>query len=168
GVVVRDMDTFGTDMLSAVQRTARTTPSDGLSEFSDNLASVLGSGRSVSDFLREQYERFQSRAEAQQTQYIELLATFAEVYVTVLVAGPLFLVTILAVIGLVLADTLTLVRLVVYVGLPLATVAFAVYVDGMTTSLQGPTDGGSADAATDSFGETDPHGAGDLSGDATA
>ncbi|MFC4356846.1 type II secretion system F family protein [Halobium salinum] len=146
GVAVRDVETFNTDVLTAVQHVARSTPSDGLREFSDNLASVLGSGQSVSTFLRDQYERFQSRAEAQQAQYVELLATFAEVYVTVLVAGPLFLVTILAVIGLVLADTLPLVRAVVYVGLPLATVAFALYVDAMTTSLQGPAGGGEAGA----------------------
>jgi flagellar protein FlaJ len=149
GTTVRDMETFGTDVLTALERTGRTTPNDGLGDFAGNLGSVLGSGRSVAGFLREQYDRFQSRAETRQARYIELLAAFAEMYVTVLVAGPLFLVTILAVIGLVLTDTLPLVRLVVYAVLPLATAGFAVYVDSMTGTLQTPTDGGGAAADTD-------------------
>jgi flagellar protein FlaJ len=149
GTTVRDMETFGTDVLTALERTGQTTPSDGLGDFAGNLGSVLGSGRSVAGFLREQYDRFQSRAETRQARYIELLAAFAEMYVTVLVAGPLFLVTILAVIGLVLTDTLPLVRLVVYAVLPLATAGFAVYVDSMTGTLQTPTDGGGAAADTD-------------------
>jgi flagellar protein FlaJ len=148
GTTVRDMETFGTDVLTALERTGQTTPSDGLGDFAGNLGSVLGSGRSVAGFLREQYDRFQSRAETRQARYIELLAAFAEMYVTVLVAGPLFLVTILAVIGLVLTDTLPLVRLVVYAVLPLATAGFAVYVDSMTGTLQTPTAGGGAGAHT--------------------
>ncbi|MFB6256631.1 MAG: type II secretion system F family protein [Haloplanus sp.] len=135
GVAVRDMDAFGTDVMSALQRMSEYTPSDGLDEFADNLASVLSSGRSLSDFLREQYERYQEEARAQQEQYLDLLATFAEIYVTALVAGPLFLVTVLVVIGLVLQNTLTLIRVIGYLGLPVATVAFILYLGSMTETL---------------------------------
>ncbi|WP_058365843.1 type II secretion system F family protein [Haloparvum sedimenti] len=138
GVAVRDMNTFGTDALTALQRTSERTPSENMEEFAENLASVLGSGRSLSDFLHEQYERYQEEAESQQEQYLELLSTFAEAYVTVLVAGPLFFITILVVVGLVIEDTLPLLRAVVYLGVPLASVAFIVYVDSVTQSLQSP------------------------------
>ncbi|SDM17332.1 flagellar protein FlaJ [Halogranum gelatinilyticum] len=136
GVAVRDMDTFGTDVITALQRLGRRTPSDGLEEFSENLASVLSSGRSLSDFLHAQYERYQEEAQAQQEQYLELLATFAEVYVTVLVAGPLFFITILIVIGLVLQDTLTFIRFISYLGIPLASAAFIVYIDSMANATR--------------------------------
>ena len=132
GVAVRDMNTFGTDVLTAMERMAERTPSENMSEFGENLASVLGSGRSLSTYLKTQYNRYQEEAEAQQEQYLELLATFAEAYVTVLVAGPLFFVTILVVIGLVLQDTTRLLQVIVYAGLPLASGAFVVYVDSIT------------------------------------
>ena len=135
GVGVRDMNTFGTDVLTALERVAARTPADSMSEFAENLASVLGSGRSLSAFLRGQYERYQEEAESQQEQYLELLSTFAEAYVTVLVAGPLFFVTILVVIGIVLQDTLPLLRAVVYLGVPLASLGFVVYVDSITQSV---------------------------------
>lgn len=135
-VAVRDMNTFGTDVLTALQRTSERTPSENMEEFAENLASVLGSGRSISEFLHDQYQRYQEEAEAQQEQYLELLSTFAEAYVTVLVAGPLFFITILVVIGLVLQDTLPILRIVVYVGLPLASGAFIVYVNSVTGTLR--------------------------------
>jgi flagellar protein FlaJ len=132
GVAVREMDAFGTDVLTALQRLARRTPSDGLAEFGENLASVLGSGRSLSSFLRDQYDRYQREAVAQQEQYLDLVATLAEVYVTVLVAGPLFFITVLVVVGLVIADTVPVLAFVAYVGLPLATAGFSVYLDSLT------------------------------------
>lgn len=147
GVAVRDMNTFSTDILTALRHTADRTPSEGLEEFADNLSSVLGSGRNLSSFLREQYERYQEEAEAQQQQYLELVSTFAEVYVTVLVAGPLFLITVLVVIGLVIEDTLTIVRVVGYAGIPLASAAFVVYIDSLTQHDTALTDVG-RDTAT--------------------
>ncbi|MEZ3164573.1 type II secretion system F family protein [Halorubrum sp. RMP-47] len=136
-VAVRDMNAFGTDALTALQRISRRTPSDDLADFSENLASVLGTGQPVSTFLNDQYERYQAEAEAKQEQYLELLSTFAEAYVTALVAGPLFFITILVVIGLVLQDTLPLLRVVVYLGVPLATFGFVVYVDSVTQGVGG-------------------------------
>jgi flagellar protein FlaJ len=135
GVAVRDMNTFGTDVLSALDRTAERTPSSSLEEFGENLSSVLGSGQSLSNFLKGQYDRYQEEAEAQQRQYLDLLSAFAEAYVTVFVAGPLFFITILVVIGLVLQDTLALLRAVVYVGVPLASALFIGYINSTTSSL---------------------------------
>lgn len=135
GVAVRDMNTFGTDILTALDRMAARTPSEGMRELGENLSAVLGSGQSLSEFLHEQYERYQEEAASQQTQYLELLSTFAEAYVTLFVAGPLFLITILAVIGLVLEDTLRVLRLIVYVAVPLSTVVFMVYIDSVTRTL---------------------------------
>ncbi|MFD1571750.1 type II secretion system F family protein [Halorubrum laminariae] len=136
-IAVRDMNAFGTDALTALQRTARRTPSEDLADFAENLASVLGTGQPISTFLSDQYDRYQEEAESKQEQYLELLSTFAEAYVTALVAGPLFFITILVVIGLVLQDTLPLLRVVVYVGLPLATFGFVIYVDSVAQGVGG-------------------------------
>ncbi|QZX99613.1 type II secretion system F family protein [Halobaculum rubrum] len=134
GVAVRDMNTFGTDVLTALEDMAERTPSQNMAEFGENLASVLGSGQELSAFLHDQYERYQEEAESQQEQYLELISTFAEAYVTVLVAGPLFFITILVVIGMVLSDTLPVLRAVVYLAIPLASFGFVVYIDSITRS----------------------------------
>ena len=150
---VRDVDVFGTDIVTALERTSERTPSENMEELTDNLASVLASGRNLPSYLESQYERYKEEAEAQQEQYLDLLATFAEVYVTVLVVGPLFLITILAVVGLVIQDTITIMRVITFVGIPLVTAAFVIYVDSMMTSLQTP-ESGETDRETDTPGQS--------------
>ena len=143
GVAVREMETLGADPLTALDNLANRTPADNMNEFAGNLSSVLGSGRSLSNFLRGQYERFQEEAESQQEQYLEILSTMAEAYVTVLVAGPLFFITILVVIGLVLgSNTLIILQVIVYLGIPLATFGFAVYVDSISQADGSTEQGG--------------------------
>jgi flagellar protein FlaJ len=169
-VAVKDVDLYGADVIEALQRLSERTPSDDLAEFTENLGSVLQSGRELPGFLKQEYDYYAEEAEANQEQFLELLATLAEAYVTVLVAGPLFLITILVVIGLTIGGTLGFLRLTALFLIPGATLAFVVYLDSITDaaaggtggedddidtglrfqSIQAPaaaTDGGSADAA---------------------
>ena len=124
-VAVREMDLFGRDMITALRRMSRRTPSEQFKTFSENLSSILQSGSNLSVFLKEQYERFRDEQEERQEEILEYLATIAEMYVTVLVAGMLFLITILLVFGLLVADTFMLLVLLIYLMIPLSNVGFA-------------------------------------------
>ncbi len=126
-VGVRQMDLFNTDVISAIRRIAYRTPSQKWKTFSENLASVLQSGQSLPRFLQSQYERYQEEAEERQEEVLELLATIAEAYVTVLVAGMLFLVTILLVFGLTTTDTLLFIKMIGYLIIPLANAGFMLF-----------------------------------------
>jgi flagellar protein FlaJ len=126
-ITVREMDLFGRDMITALRRMAERTPSEQFKTFSENIGSVLQSGSSLSEFLSERYERFREDAEERQAEILEVLATIAEGYVTVLVAGVLFLITILLVFGLTTTDTLWLLTLMAYLMIPLANAGFAVF-----------------------------------------
>jgi flagellar protein FlaJ len=150
-VVVKEMDLFGADMLSAMQDVSEQTPSEEFDDFAENLANVLQSGRSVSDFLREQYDRYQEDAKARQEQFLELLGALAEGYVSVLVVGPLLLITILVIVGLMgVADTLDFLQVMAYLLVPLSNVAFIVYLDGVAGTSSPQEAGVDADRATDS------------------
>ncbi|HMB51209.1 MAG TPA: type II secretion system F family protein, partial [Natronoarchaeum rubrum] len=138
GVAVRNMDMFGKDMVTAIRTMARRTPSPKFKEFAENLSSVLQSGQSLADFLEQRHAEFQQDAEDQQDRLLNELATLAEVYVTLLVVLPLFLITILVVLGISLTDTLALLRVVVYVLLPVANIAFILYLG----SAMGESSGG--------------------------
>ena len=136
GVAVRNMDVFNVDLVTAVQDLSETTPSEQFGTFTENLASVLRSGSDVSEFLREQYERYRDEAEEQQAEILNLLATAAEMYVTVIVAGMLFLVTILLIIGLTVGDTLGIMRVLAYGVIPAANVLFLAYLLNITQPLR--------------------------------
>jgi flagellar protein FlaJ len=128
-VASREMELFGTDMINAIRRTAQRTPSEEFKTFGENLSSILQSGQSIPSFLHEQYDRYQAEAEERQEEILELLATIAEAYVTVLVAGTLFLMTILLVFGLTTSDTLWIIQLMAYLAIPLGNVGFMVFLD---------------------------------------
>jgi flagellar protein FlaJ len=108
---------------------SKRTPSEEFKTFSENLASVLQSGQSLPRFLRDQYERYQEEAEERQEKILEQLATIAEAYVTVLVAGTLFIITVLLVFGLTTTDTLWLLQLLAYLLIPLANTGFMVFLN---------------------------------------
>ncbi|GAB3030472.1 type II secretion system F family protein [Natronobiforma cellulositropha] len=165
-VAVRNVDTFGMDVVTAVEETGRRTASDGFREFTENLVSVLQSGHSLSAFLEDEYRDYREEAQSRQESTVEILATLAEAYVTVLVAGPLFLITILVVIGFSIGETLGPLQVLVYVILPFGNLAFVVYLSTVTDSLDpGRTvtvAGGRADDVTvDATPPTRADGAGD-------
>ncbi|MFB6308516.1 MAG: type II secretion system F family protein [Haloarculaceae archaeon] len=134
-VAAREMDVFGRDMITALRRMAERTPSERFKTFSENLASVLQSGRSVSEFFYQQYDRFQEGAEERQEELLDRLSTIAEAYVTLLVAGVLFFITILLVFGLTITDTLWLLQLFAYLVIPLANGLFMLYLSDKLDQL---------------------------------
>ncbi|WP_246999812.1 type II secretion system F family protein [Halosolutus gelatinilyticus] len=134
-IAVRNMDTFGMDVVSAVREMGRRSPSPQFREFTENLASVLQSGHSLSAFLERQYHDYQEESESQQERMLELLGTLAEAYVTVLVAGPLFLITVLVIIGIAVGDTLDPLRVLIYLIVPFGNLAFVIYLSTITDTI---------------------------------
>jgi archaeal flagellar protein FlaJ len=136
-VGVKAMDLFGLDVLTAIEQMSRQSPSEAFEDFGENLASVLQSGRSLPEYLSEQYERYQRDAKAEQEAFLELLSVLAEGYVSLFIVGPLLLITVLVIAGLMgVADTLSFLYLMTYLLVPLGNVGFVVYLDSITESLR--------------------------------
>jgi flagellar protein FlaJ len=142
GVGVRSLDLFNVDLVTAVRNISARTPSTQFEKFGENLGSVLQSGGNISEFLRDQYERYREEAEEQQREILDLLATTAEVYVTVVVAGMLFLITILFIIGVLTGGTLFFLRIISYVVLPAVNLVFIAYLADVTQPLRISRDSG--------------------------
>ena len=137
-VTMKDIDLLGADLVTGIDRTSHRTPSDLLDEFTENLASILRSGGSLTEFLQDQYRYFLDEESAQQERFIELLGALAEAYVTVFVAGMLFLITILVVVGLLIGGTLNFLQVLVYLILGLSNIGFIIYLDTITEDRPDP------------------------------
>lgn len=137
-VTMRDLDLLGADLVTGIERTSDRTPNEKLEEFNENLASVLRSGGSLTGFLEDQYDYHLDEESAQQERFIELLGALAEAYVTVFVAGMLFLITILVVVGLLLGGTLNFLYILVYLLLGLSNMGFIIYLDTITEDISEP------------------------------
>ncbi|ERH00726.1 MAG: Flp pilus assembly protein TadC [Halonotius sp. J07HN6] len=138
GVAVREIDVVGTDVITALEATGQRTPSDDLADLAANLASVLDSNQQLAQYLADHHERSREAATATHEQLLDRLSAAAEGYVTVLVVGPLFLLTTLTILGLVVADTTLALRGIVYVAVPLGSAGFLVAVDRLDTTYESP------------------------------
>lgn len=127
--IVREMDLLGADFQTALARTGDRTPSENLQQFLNNVLGVLESGGDVSRFLEDEIDEQAELALQQQETFIERLGLLSEVFIAAFVAGPLFLIITLLVIGLLGGISVLEIVVVIYVVLPLSAAGFFLLVD---------------------------------------
>jgi flagellar protein FlaJ len=137
-LIVRDMDVFGTDLITAVRNARNVTPSDSMERFLDDLLSVLDSGGDTSRFFEEQSEKYLKEAKERQEFFMETLALLSEVFIFAFVAAPLFLMVTLMVISFLGGNTLLAMVVGVYVVLPLGMIGFVLLVDVLSAPYTSP------------------------------
>jgi len=108
---------FSVDYQTAVERVARTTPSDELSKFLLDLLSVVNSGGDVTDFLETEKNHQMDKRRRTQEDLLNTLEVFGEVYISLTVL-PLILVVVLVIMALLGDAQLFLLLVTVYVVLP--------------------------------------------------
>ncbi len=135
--ILIDTELHGSDIITALKNAAVTTPSDKLRDFLDNLLNIIETGGDMETFFASMVNHFQRSAEADQSMHLEMLGMFAETYVTVFVAGPLFLITILIVMGIMGPGSLTVLKLIIYAVIPLSAIAFSVLLSMMSVGNAG-------------------------------
>jgi flagellar protein FlaJ len=127
--IVRDADFFGYDLISAVRHLIETTPSEKLKNFLEDLLSVIESGGDMSEFLSMRVRLYQEEARFEQKQFLNFLAIVAESYVTLFVAGPLFLIIIMVIMGMIGSGAVVQLSLVTYAFIPIGSVIFILLLD---------------------------------------
>ncbi|MEF8831592.1 MAG: type II secretion system F family protein, partial [Halobacteriales archaeon] len=116
------------DLVTAVQNARNTTPNENLEQFLDDMLGVLDSGGDLTSFLEEQTRTYRSKAEAEQSEFLEMLEVVSELFVVAFVAAPLFLVVTLVLVGMMGANAVPMTTALVYGVLPIGMVGFLVLV----------------------------------------
>lgn len=127
--IVRDADFFGYDVVTAIRHLAETTPSEKMKNFLDDLLSVIESGGDMEEFLSIRVRMYQEEARFEQRQFLNVLSLVAEGYVTLFVAGPLFLIIIMVVMGMTGGGAVLNLSVVTYAILPIGSFVFILLVD---------------------------------------
>jgi len=126
--IVRDTDYLGKDFISALKSAKERTPSELFKDFIDGLI-LVSSSKVIIEYIKNKSEQYQNIAELANKNLLKRLDVLAEVYVTVLVAGPLFIMTTLVVLQLLRPASAQILYLLIYVIIPLATLLFLVLLD---------------------------------------
>ncbi len=136
--ISRDTELLGMDILTAIKRAAQRTPSTKFQDFLQGVVTTSTSGGQLKPYFIQKAEQYQKENKLEMRSQLESLGLIAESFVTVVVAFPLFLVIILAIMAIIpgsggnTAMTVSLLELVIMFMLPLSQSAFIFYVWNMT------------------------------------
>ena len=133
--VVRDVELFGFDIISALETTSKRTPSERFKELIEGFISVVHSGGNLVKYLRNRSQQYMKLKQLALKRFSDSLAVLAEFYVTLMVAGSLIFVVMLAVMAMLGGggfgpfDSRLLLQLLTYLGLPIGSILFLVILD---------------------------------------
>jgi flagellar protein FlaJ len=133
--VVRDVELFGFDVISALETTSKRTPSERFKELVEGFISVVHSGGNLVKYLRNRSQQYMKLKQLALKRFSDSLAVLAEFYVTLMVAGSLIFVVMLAVMAMLGSggfgplDSRLMLQLLTYIGLPVGSAVFLVILD---------------------------------------
>ncbi len=99
--ITRDTELLGSDILTAIKRAAKRSPSAKFQDFLQGVVTTSTSGGQLKPYFLLKAEEYQKENKLALKSQMETLGMLAESFVTVVVAFPLFLVLILAIMAMV-------------------------------------------------------------------
>ncbi len=136
GYVVRDIRYLNIDIIKALHNASERSPSRNMRDFLDGLVMVIDSGGSLTEYFKIKSSYYYKQAGADQEKYLNTLGMIAEGYITVFVAGPLFLMTILVVVGMIDSSSIILLNALIYGLIPGATLLCVLLLSTMAGSRE--------------------------------
>ncbi len=136
--IVRDVELFGFDILSALESASSRTPSTRFKGLLEGFIATVHSGGSLVKYLTDKSRQFMKLKRIALNKLSDTLGILAEFYVTVLVAGPLILVVMLSVMAMLggggsgLLNPRLLLYLLTYLGIPVGSLVFLIILDVFT------------------------------------
>ena len=130
GIIVRDVELFGEDLLSAMSDVIAITPSEKFKELINDLMLIYRSGGNLTNFFNAKSESYREIAKQELEALLQFLEMIAEIYVTAFVAGPIAIIIMLVAQNLSGQNQLDGIVPILYFGLPLGAMAliFVLYI----------------------------------------
>jgi flagellar protein FlaJ len=138
-LIVRDVELFGVDIVSALESSSKRTPSERFKEFLEGFIATVHSGGDLTKYLSERSRLYMRLKRMALRRLGDTLGVLAEFYVVMLVAGPLILVVMLGVMAMLggggvigMFDPRLLLNLLTYIGIPIGSIVFLILLDMVT------------------------------------
>jgi len=90
---------FGYNLSTALKAVAQTTPSPEFKELLNGMVSTIETGGDLDEYLKGKAIGALNTYRLGRKRYVEALATYSDIYTTILVAAPLLFVVVLAIIN---------------------------------------------------------------------
>ena len=133
--VVKNINLFGLDVISALEKVSSRTPSEKFREALEGVISTIHTGGNLGAFLREKFKTAMKLKRLGLKKYADSLSVLSEIYVALLLTGPLLLVIMVSVMavlgggGLGILSPELLLSLLTYLAIPVCAVVFLIILD---------------------------------------
>jgi len=133
--VVRDISLFGLDIISALEKSSKRSPSQLFREMLEGFISTIHSGSSLAAYLRERFRQHMRLKRISLRKFSDTLSILSEFYVAILVTGPLLFTIMLAVMAMMGGGSLgflnpdLLLKIITYIGIPVGSIMFLIVLD---------------------------------------
>jgi len=136
--IIRDINIFGLDVISALKKASKRSPSTLFREMLEGFISTIHSGSSLAAYLREKSKQHMKLKRLSLRKFSDTLSILSEFYVALLVTGPLLLIIMLAVMAIMGGGSLgfltpdILLNLITYIGIPVGSIMFLIILDSVS------------------------------------
>jgi flagellar protein FlaJ len=133
--VIKNINLFGLDVISALEKTSRRTPSEKFRDTIEGIISTIHAGGNLGAFLRGKFKTAMKLKKLSLKKYSDNLSVLSEIYVALLLTGPLLLVIMVSVMsvmgggGLGIFSPDLLLSLLTYLVIPVCAVIFLIILD---------------------------------------
>src|SRR5208283_4313493 len=107
GQIVRDVELFGDDLITAMHNLQQTTPSPLMRDFINDMGMVFESGGDITAYLASKTDYFHEQARRELDLLLKTIEIMAEVYVSAFVAGPIAMIIMIVAQGMTSESTMT-------------------------------------------------------------
>lgn len=138
--IVRNMETFGLSPLRAVKEVANRTPSNKFKQILLGFVTTTESGGDVKTYLKNAGKQALFDWRIKREKYLQQLSAYAEFYTGVLIAAPLFIISLFAVMAMIQPtvggyNILFLTKLSIYAIVPGLNAAFLLFLHGTEVEM---------------------------------
>jgi len=137
-IIARDVDLFGLDIMTALEKASERTTSERFKELLEGLLATIRSGGDQMSYLMQRTKENMELKRISMRKFSDTLGIFSEFYVTLLIAGPLVFIVMLSVMAMLggfgpsLMNPYLLIMLLTYIGIPFGSAIFIVVLDAVT------------------------------------
>jgi len=130
--ITRNIETFGLDPVTAMREVTKRTPSEKFKQLLLGVASTIEGGGNLQTYLKNAGEQSLFTWRTRRQKYLQRLSAYAEFYTGLLIAAPLFLISLFSVMHMIQPeiggfDILELMRMSIYLIVPGLNIGFLVF-----------------------------------------
>jgi len=132
--IIRDIQIFGSDLMTSILENAKLTPNDPLRELLIGYVATVRTGGNPTEYLKITSEQITQQRMTKLDSMLESLSAMAEIYIMLLVAAPLLFAVLFVTLGMIGSGTVaglsmgTLLYLMTYLGIPILGTALMVMI----------------------------------------